>query len=95
MRKEKLFSILGECGINYKHLMAEFTTSEKLATICILMGKHSSLETAIFLAFGKWGMRLLCSLKETGFIIHYLEKRVNLIYEFLYFIPLRVSSSCF
>lgn len=30
------------------------------------------------------------SVKETGFIIHYLEKRVNLIYEFLHFIPLCV-----
>jgi hypothetical protein len=40
MRKEKLLSVLGECGINYKHLMAEFMTGEKFITIRNSMGRN-------------------------------------------------------
>jgi hypothetical protein len=69
--------------------MAEFTTSEKFITICISMSRNPVLTQRYS---GIWQMRYAApvSVKETGFIIHYLEKRVNLIYEFLHFIPLCV-----
>jgi hypothetical protein len=38
MRKEPLFSVLEKRGINYEHLMDEFTTSEKFITIYISLG---------------------------------------------------------
>jgi hypothetical protein len=32
-----MFSILGKCGINYKHFMVEFTASEKFIIVHILL----------------------------------------------------------